>query len=454
MASFSSLNTGLTGLNAQRRVMDIIGHNVANEATRGYHRQSVSLRAVGSPTAGVFAGQGNSYGVEVLGVDRAFDQMRAARAVREQGANSFSAATSATLQRVEGLFPEPSDVGIANQLSEFWLGWTDLANHPGELATRTQLLERAETLVSTIRRTAADLGAVEAQAKVQVDALATNVNEIAAEIATLNSMIATTPAAANDLLDRRQLLVGALGELVGARSQPTEGDQIDVYIGGRAIVAGANALELESDDGVLRWAMDAQAVNGASGEAAALSATINEIVPRYRDALDEVAESLVTQVNAIHTAGYGQDGTNGRTFFDPTGVTAGTIALSGAIVGQPENIAAGAPTGGGAPGPLDGEQARQLAALAEADGGPDEMYQSLIGTLAVETRGAIRRADIQEQITDAALRDADSVGAVSIDEEMAALVASQRAYEAAARFLTVVDDMLGVLIERTGVVGR
>ena len=54
----------------------------------------------------------------------------------------------------------------------------------------------------------------------------------------------------------------------------------------------------------------------------------------------------------------------------------------------------------------------------------------------------------------AAQAEADSVSTVSLDEEMASLIAAQRAYEASARVLTVVDDMLGTLIERTGVVGR
>jgi flagellar hook-associated protein 1 FlgK len=43
---------------------------------------------------------------------------------------------------------------------------------------------------------------------------------------------------------------------------------------------------------------------------------------------------------------------------------------------------------------------------------------------------------------------------VSIDEEMTTMVAAQRAFEANARVITVIDDMLGFLIERTGMVGR
>jgi flagellar hook-associated protein 1 FlgK len=60
---------------------------------------------------------------------------------------------------------------------------------------------------------------------------------------------------------------------------------------------------------------------------------------------------------------------------------------------------------------------------------------------------------VQQQVTDAAINEADSVGSVSIDEEMAELTAAQRAFEASARVFTAIDEMLEVLM-RTGVVGR
>jgi flagellar hook-associated protein 1 FlgK len=172
--------------------------------------------------------------------------------------------------------------------------------------------------------------------------------------------------------------------------------------------------------------------------------------------LDDVASTLVTTVNAVHSVGYDQSSTTGRNFFDPANLTAATISLSADVLGQPANIAAGAPVlpGPTAPGVLDGEQARRIAALADQATGADTKYQSLITSLAVETRAASSRADIQDRVADTAIRDRDSVGAVSVDEEMTSLVMAQRAFEANARVITAVDEMLGFLIERTGTVGR
>ena len=48
----------------------------------------------------------------------------------------------------------------------------------------------------------------------------------------------------------------------------------------------------------------------------------------------------------------------------------------------------------------------------------------------------------------------ESVSGVSLDEELVDLLRFQQAYAAAARFLTVIDEALEVLVNRTGHVGR
>jgi flagellar hook-associated protein 1 FlgK len=448
----SSLNTGLSGLQAQRRALDLVGHNISNAATPGYHRQRAELQGVGAPSNGVFSGGGRAYGVEVLGVSRSYDTLLAARAVREQGSSAFAELSSETLSRLEGLFPEPSDVGLANQLQEFWSGWTDVANDAESLASRTALLGRASSLISALHTTAADIATVKTTAVDRLATLAIEANGLASEIGSLNAQIASSPDASHDLLDQRELLVTRLAELTGGQPRETERGQVDVYIGGRAIVTAGVAHTIYADLGAnppsLKWELGDQAVAASSGEAASLFVTITDIVPRYTATLDKVAAALATSVNTLHQAGFAMDGvTTTQDFFDPTGLTAASIQLSAAVDGNPQAIAAGLAPGA----PLDGEQARNLAALADATNGSDVEYRKLIAGLAVETRGAIRRADNQAHVTDTAISNAESIGSVSIDEEMTNLVGAQRAYEASARFLTVVDELLGTLIQRMGV---
>ena len=109
---------------------------------------------------------------------------------------------------------------------------------------------------------------------------------------------------------------------------------------------------------------------------------------------------------------------------------------------------------GNGSGDAGGGNALRLAGLNSTDGGPDRVYRALVVQLGVEAQTANRRVEIQSSIltqADAA-READS--GVNMDEEMTNMLAYQRAYEGAARFMTSVDQLLDTLINRTGLVGR
>jgi flagellar hook-associated protein 1 len=453
MVAISTMYTALSGMNAQRKVLDVTAHNIANESTPGYHRQRVDLRPIGvSSTAAVFAGQDARVGgVDVVGVRRLTDQLAENRFLAETAGHGASTAMRSTMEAVEAAFPEPSDDGLAAIIDDFFGGWSDLAARPGDSATRTQLLERAQSTVDALRRTDADLRSISDSAKSAVIDLASDANAIATQIAELNKAITGSANAANDLSDQRDVLIRRLAELTGADARPQESGSVDVYIGGRAIVAGTFLFGLDGAGGQLRWAADGTGVVAPPSKAASLAATINDVVPRYQSMLDGVAAQLVTQVNTLHTAGYDPAGATGRTFFDAAGTTARTIALSSDVAGQPSRIAAGAPVlpGPTAPGPFDGEQARAIASLAGSATGPGTTYRALVSSLGVEARSAVRRDEVQGSVVAAA-----QVGSVSLDEEMASLIAAQRAYEASARVLTVVDSLIGTLIERTGLAGR
>ena len=157
--------------------------------------------------------------------------------------------------------------------------------------------------------------------------------------------------------------------------------------------------------------------------------------------------TLVNEVNAVHRQGYDIDGNTGLDFFDPAGTTITSLALSADVAGQPDRLAAGAPVlpGPTAPGLFDGGQAQILGDLA-VDGTADSAYRSFVSRIGVDTNASARRAVSTQQIADRALDEAESVSGVSLDEEMANMMAAQRGFEASARVLNVVDEMLQTVI--------
>ncbi|MPY94787.1 MAG: hypothetical protein GEV08_17505 [Acidimicrobiia bacterium] len=192
----------------------------------------------------------------------------------------------------------------------------------------------------------------------------------------------------------------------------------------------------------------------SSGEVAGVLKGVNDIIPRYVSRLDDVAAALVSTVNAVHSTGYNLAGTEtGLDFFDPGAVRASTIRLSADVAGQPEQVAAGMPSGTGT-GTLDGSVAQAIAKLSEAPAGADATYRAMIGSLGVEAQSANRRLDMQEVVTTQVGAERLAVSGVSIDEELAGMVSAQHAYAASARVLTAVDEMMDILLSRTGMVGR
>jgi flagellar hook-associated protein 1 FlgK len=161
----------------------------------------------------------------------------------------------------------------------------------------------------------------------------------------------------------------------------------------------------------------------------------------------------------VHTTGYRPDGTTGTMFF--TGapspdITARSIKLA---VSEPGDVAASGTTvlseaTNTMVGSRDGSVADKLGDFGVSGTGADKAYQNMIAELGVTSQMVGRRAEIQLNVTEQVDASRDAESGVNLDEEMTNMIKYQRGYEAASRVLTSIDEMLDVLINRTGLVGR
>ncbi|AOM81900.1 flagellar hook-associated protein FlgK [Salisediminibacterium beveridgei] len=81
-------------------------------------------------------------------------------------------------------------------------------------------------------------------------------------------------------------------------------------------------------------------------------------------------------------------------------------------------------------------------------------YQAVIGEMAVQTSESERLTKNTDVLRDSVNERRQSVSSVSLDEEMTMMIQFQHAYNAAARSLTAVDEMLDRIINQMGLVGR
>jgi flagellar hook-associated protein 1 len=458
-SSFGGINTALTSLYAQRRGLDVTGENIANVNTEGYTRQRVDMQSqTGSITSAMWSkSDGLGTGVAVTDVQRLRDEFLETQGRAEHANSAYATQQAASYSTVEDTFGEPADTALQTSLGEMWNTWSDVANNPKDQAARSALLEQSTAVAQGMNSVHNSLASQWAQSGIEMKTNAADVNNTAKAVAQLNETIVRATATGlpvNELEDQRDTAVMHLSELTGATASKRANGAVDVFVGNSTLVSEFTTRDLEvsgaarlddqgTDPITLRWA-DTKTASGAGGTMGSTLDTMTTIIPKFSDALDQVAAKLAATVNAAHSAGYSADGSTGLNFF--TGTTAGTIAVA---ITDPDQVA----TSSG-PGSVDNSVADALADVGESTTGPDADYQAMIGQLGVAAQASNRRSDAQANVTEQVDANRESVSGVNLDEEMTNLLKFQRGYEAASRVLTTVDSMLDQLINRTGLVGR
>jgi len=199
-------------------------------------------------------------------------------------------------------------------------------------------------------------------------------------------------------------------------------------------------------------------------------------IPYYMRQWNNFAHSLMITFNQVHRQGCSLDGTpdinlfsDGTVSFDPANPgqpIARFITLSEEVMTDWNNIAAiyldAADVAMGIlPSQAQGNNKNILRLLdlrhntfLERMPNVENFTKGLISTLGVASRQAAHMTQNQETLSAEMNRRREEISSVSIDEEMASMVRFQHAYNASARILTAIDEMLEVLVNRIGIVGR
>jgi flagellar hook-associated protein 1 FlgK len=165
------------------------------------------------------------------------------------------------------------------------------------------------------------------------------------------------------------------------------------------------------------------------------------VIPGLLSQLDNLASQFATSFNAAQASGYDLNGKAGQALFsDTTG--AGAASNLTVAIADPSLIAASSdPTSGsGSNGNVANLLAVQNQALPSGES-PMDAYANLVsqtGTLTDQAQAEVTASTASlNQLND----QLGSVSGVNIDEETTNLMNYQRAYEAAARVVTTVDEL-------------
>jgi len=151
------------------------------------------------------------------------------------------------LAKVEAIFPEPSDSGLGNTISQYYARGQDVASEPTSTAARTALTEQARTLAMQMNSDSTQLGMIASGIDTQVSQQVTSINDLATQIAGLNGQIqrvTVTGANPNDLLDQREQLLEQLSAIVPTSVAVQKDGSATVEIGGTDLVSGVTARQM------------------------------------------------------------------------------------------------------------------------------------------------------------------------------------------------------------------
>jgi flagellar hook-associated protein 1 FlgK len=448
MSLTSLLSIARTALLTHQKAVDTTGHNIANASTPGYTRQRLALTAeVPLNTAIGQVGRG----VTAEGIERLRDGFLDQHYRRENGDLGRFSTMKETLGQVEDVFAEPTSTGLAAGIDDMLSAFGDLANDPSGRTPRTLVRQAAQNLVQQFRQTDQRLGSIANDVRAKMVDATGQINQLTQQIADLNVEIRSANGGLRespDLKDKRDVLVDQLSNLAGVRVIDRTDGTVGIAAGDALLVDGGQVTRLEVRDagqGKVEVGLQGSGlpINFKSGSLAGLVELSSTTIPGVRDKLNGLVKSIVTEVNAIHRGGRTLTGGTGVDFFDPAGLTLDSVKVSSAVTQSTDNIAAGQTGAAG-----DNSNALAIAALRTT--GVSSLngetlgsgYQQIVSELGVALQDMTSRSEAQTTITSNADAQRQSVSGVSIDEELTSLITQQNAYAAAARLVTVADDMI------------
>lgn len=454
--AFHGLGIATSALRAFQRAIEVTGNNISNANTKGYSRQRIELQS--STPLDFFSTRYSELGtgVSVQSINRAREMFLEARMQSSLGNSGRYSAYADGLRQVEAVYNEPGDSGIANALDQMFNAWSAVASNPSDSASRQQLVNAASLLTSRVRDTYKNLSTLEDQVHQSVTANVESVNNIGARLAQLNGEIRAASVAGgspNSLLDERDGLVRDLSKLIGVSTTIGSDGTMAVYAGNYPLVLGSDVNNIPNtfDAGSQTFTANGVSFVVRGGEIMGNLSTLQRLASAKSE-LDTLANTMKTQFNALHSTGTNLLGNTGVNFFkDTVSPTPQTGAIDfeveAAILANPRAIAAGT---SGAAG--DGTLALQLSQMKETKFAAlgnqtiQGFYGSHVSGISKDITFFSAQLDTASAIVNQIDAQQESISGVNIDDEMTDLLRYQRSYQAAAKVLTIMDQVTEDLI--------
>ncbi len=465
MGLSAALETGKAGLRIYQVAMEVTSENIANVNTDGYSRQRVILESAPPTTHNGFP---LGTGVKISTVERYYDALLLKQLVGSETTGSYDSKELQVLQQIEPIFNEVAQDGLGAAITGFFNAWQDLSVNPTGNAERQSVISAGKVMTDYFHYAARTLNDAAISQNEAVEPAVNEINNLLENIAQLNRDIKTTEQVygnANEMKDRRDSFIRELSkymeitltENTDGTTDVTYSDETgsyDLVKGGLTATLSVTTSGTLSDGVTARNVVNIASAGGgaatevkpATGSLGATMVMRDTTIPDYLKKVDDLAETIVDEINTIHTAGYDLTGAVGLDFFTAGNIKASDIEV--AITATNQIAASGSATSLG-----DNSNARAMAGLLNEktmDSGTTTFggyYNGLVAQIGLDVNAAKTRVFQDNAFMRQLQTLRDSYSGVSLDEELTDLIKYQRSYQASAKIITTVDSMMETLLQ-------
>jgi flagellar hook-associated protein 1 len=440
--------------------LKLTAQNMANANTPGYTNQLPEWQGNDPVTI-----DGTSYGqgVTMTGPSSQRDLVLEQRIQQQTQLQQGTDARQTALQAVQNIFStatsassSTSSLDIGANISSFVSALSQLQSNPADNSLRQSVLNAATTLVSSFQSASSQLTKEQGSLDQQSATVVTQVNSLSQAIAQLNSQISQTSGKgdAGQLEDQRQYDIQQLSQLVGIHQITTEDNSLTITTSsGALLVSKGQVFSLSTSvSGGVTHISDYQgndittSLASGGGQLGGILTVRDQDIPQMQSTLDTLAFDLGTALNNQNALGSDANGAAGGPIFNLPGTATGTASSISVAITDPAKIAAAA-TGNGSSDNTNLESMLQLQNQPIAAGAtPSSYYASFVSALGslvsqVSTENTAQQASLTQLQT-----QRDSLSAVNLNDQAAALENLQQAYQAASKVFTILDTVMASAI--------
>ena len=466
-----TLELAKRSLDSNMQAIELTGHNLANISNPAYARQRLKLETGDTlPSTTGPVGTGST----VTGIEQVRSKLLDTQITTETSVTGFLEGKQRALEFAEVNLGQQLDrqsstpegataaqgiggqFGLTEGLSDFFNSLQSLSTTPNSTSDRQIVVLEGESLTNKFNaldqrfaRLRTDLNTTVTEDVSLASGLITQIADLSLSITTAE---ASVPGSANDLRDKRQGALEGLANLVSfTTTEDSTTGTLSLFVGGVEMINADNATDsltttTDASGGVQIQATSGSALSLSGGKIkGTIDARDGDIAALMSD-IDNLAGTLITIFNLIHGPGFALDGTTtGQAFF--TGSTAANIQVNSAIKADTSLIQASANGDAG-----NNQIALSLATLGQLPQASlgnltfSERYNQSVANLGQALNNTNSELQDQNAVNQMLDRQRDSLSGVSIDEEMANLIIFQRAFQASARMVKTMDELLQSVI--------